>query len=71
MPVYFWIVGDEIRSEIDSADTDVTALPLLEAGSAMSLINKAHIVALMNRMGWTAAQVIDRLGLVDERNGEE
>lgn len=67
MTVYFLIVGNKIRQEIDADDDDVVALPLMESGSAMSLINRAHIIALMNRMGWTAAEVIDRLGLVDER----
>jgi hypothetical protein len=68
MPTYFLIVGDKIKQELDTSDTDVTALPLMESARAMSLINKQHIIALMNRMEWTAEQVVDRLGLVDERD---
>jgi len=68
MPTYFLIVGNKIKQELDTSATDVTALPLMESARTMSLINKQHIIALMNRMEWTAEQVIDRLGLVDERD---
>lgn len=69
MPKYYLIVGDKITREIDTAVGDVVALPLLESGTAMSLINRKHITALMARAGLTAVQVIDKLGLTDARTG--
>ena len=71
MPVYFLIVGKKITQEIDTAETDVTALPLLESSRAMSLLDRVHIIALMNRMDWTAAEVIENMGLVDERDNND
>jgi hypothetical protein len=68
MPVYYLIVGNRITQEIDTADTDVVALPILDSARAVSLLNRQHIIALMNNTGWTAQQVIDRLGLIDERD---
>ena len=62
MTVYYLIVGKAITREINTANTDVTALPLLD---------RVHIIALMNRLELTAAEVIESMGLVDERNGEE
>jgi hypothetical protein len=67
MPVYYLIVGNRIKQEIDTADGDVTALPILDSARAVSLLNRQHVIALMNNEGWTAQQVIDKLGLVDER----
>lgn len=67
MAVYYLIVGNRITQEINTADVDVTVLPILGGTSVMSLLNRTHIVALMNNTGWTVQQVINRLGLVDER----
>lgn len=67
MPIYYLIVGDTIKQEIDTADSDVTVLPILDSARAVSLINRQHIVALMANLGMTANQVIDKLGLTDER----
>ncbi len=66
MSVYYLIRGNTIEQEIDS-DTAVTALPLLGGAGAISLLNRAHFLAIMNRTGLSAAQIIDYLGLVDER----
>jgi len=66
MPVYYLIVGNTIKQEIDT-DTGVIALPILEGDRAVSLLNKAHVLALMNNGGWNASQVINKLGLVDLR----
>jgi hypothetical protein len=67
MPVYYLIVGNRITQEINTADVDVTVLPILGGTNVISLLNRAHIVALMNNTGWTVRQVINRLGLIDER----
>ena len=64
---YYLIYGNKIKSEIDHSPGDVTALPLMDEERAVSLINEKHIVALMNKMDWNAAIVIEKLGLVDER----
>ena len=64
---YYLIRGNKITSEIVRSPGDVTALPLLDEDKAVSLINEVHIKALMKKMDWTAATVIDKLGLVDER----
>jgi len=66
MAIYYLIRGNTIEQEIDS-DTAVTALPLLGGGNAVSLLNQVHVIAIMNRTGLNAAQIIDYLGLVDER----
>ncbi len=67
MAIYYLIVGNRITQEIDTADVDVTVLPILGSPNVISLLNRAHIVALMNNTGWTVQQTINRLGLVDER----
>lgn len=67
MAIFFLIRGNRITQEIDSEDIAVTALPLFGGGAAVSLLNKAHVIALMGRFNRTATQVIDDLGLVDER----
>ena len=64
---YYMIVGNKVTSEIVRSAGDVTALPLLDEARAVSLINEKHILALMARMSWNAATVMDRLGLVDAR----
>ena len=66
MATYYLIRGNTIEQEIDT-DTAVTALPLLGGAGAVSLLNLAHFLAIMNRTGKSAAEIIDYLGLVDER----
>ena len=67
---YYLIIGNKITSEIIRSVGDVTALPLLDESRAVSLINQKHIVALMNKMDWDAETVIEKLGLIDERELE-
>lgn len=67
MTVYYLIQVNRVTHEIDTDGGAVTALPLLAGGQAKSLINRAHILALMSRFNRTAAQIIDDLGLIDER----
>ena len=67
MAVYYLIVGNKIKQEIDTDDEGNIALPLMGGANACSLLNRAHIISLMNRGGLTASQVIDYMGLVDER----
>jgi len=67
MAVYYLIRGNAIISEIDAEDVAVVALPLIGGANKMSLINRAHILYIMNKFNRTAAQIIDDLGLVDER----
>lgn len=64
---YYLIYGNKVKSEIVRSVGDVTALPLMDEERAVSLINANHIKALMNKMDWTPAEVLDNLGLVDER----
>ena len=70
MTVYYLIVGNKIKQEIDAGDTDVTVLPILDSARACSLLNRAHIIALMNKYNRTANQIIGDLGLTDERPAE-
>ena len=67
MAKLYLIAGDRLIAEIDTAKTDVVALPLLAGGKNMSLINARHAQALMRRVGLTAAQAVQALGLTDER----
>jgi len=67
MAKLYLIAGDRLIAEIDTAKTDVVALPLLAGTQNMSLINARHAQALMQRVGLTAAQAVRALGLTDER----
>ena len=67
MPIYYLVVGNTIKQEIDTDDTDVTVLPILDSARAVSLINRQHITALMSNTGLTTDQVVSKLGLIDER----
>lgn len=64
---YYLIIGNKIKSEIIRSPGDVTALPVLDEVRAVSLLSQKHVKALMNNTGWNAQEVIDKLGLVDER----
>ena len=67
MATYYLIVGDRVQEEITRGQGAVTALPLLDEMRAVSLLNRRHVLALMNRFGLTAAEILAALGLVDER----
>ena len=67
---YYLIRGNKVTSEIVRSVGDVTALPLLDEERAVSLINEKHIIALMKKMDWNVATVLDKLGLVDARETE-
>lgn len=67
MAIYYLIRGNTITAEIDTQDAGVVALPLMAGGQNISLINRAHILAIMNKFNRTAGQIVDDLGLVDER----
>lgn len=67
MAIFYLIIGNEIRAEIDDENVAVTALPLMGGAQAASLLNRAHVITLMNRFNRTATQIISDLGLVDKR----
>ena len=67
MAVFYLIRGKTIIAEIDTEDIAVIALPLLGGELKMSLLNRSHVLAMMNRLDWTAEEFIENFGLVDER----
>jgi len=67
MAIYYLIRGNTIEQEIDTEDVAVIALPLVGGGNAVSLLNRAHVIAILDRTGWDVAQFIDYMGLVDAR----
>jgi hypothetical protein len=73
MATLYFFVGNELRSEIDDQDVAVTAVPLMGGTQAASLINRAHLQALVNwyntEFGLTTnlLQVLGGIGVVDKR----
>lgn len=67
MAKLYRIAGDKLIDEIDTAVTDVVALPLLAGKENASLLNEKHARNLMGRFDLTAAQALDALGLTDAR----
>ena len=71
MATYYLIRGNQIISELETAETDATAiaLPLIYADDApLSLLNQQHAQALMANLGLTAQEALEALGLVDLRS---
>lgn len=67
MTIFYLIRGNTIEQEIDTNDTGNIALPLMGGVNACSLLNREHFIEIMSRTGKSAAEIIDYLGLVDER----
>ena len=70
---YYLLCGNEIVQEIEVSDKDIgtIALPLLETGKQMSLINQDHMKALMQTMKFsTPEEVFPAMGLTDKRLSE-
>ena len=65
MTKYYLVVGNTITQTLDTTAGDVIALPLMEDAKAMSLINQAHVAAIMKATGATTSQIIARLGLTN------
>ena len=67
MTTYYLIRGTSLVSEIDTSAGDVVALPLLENGIAMSLMNRKHVLTMMSNLSLTAPEAIAAFGLTDQR----
>ena len=64
MARYLIIAGNEIVSAVDTAVTDVLALPLFAGAAPMSMIRAAHFIAIQSYgPGCTPRQSLAALGL--------
>lgn len=67
MPKYYLIKNNLLLDVIDSDNGHVAALPLLQLGDSMSLLNETHASNLMANLNLTAAQALAALGISDSR----
>ena len=64
MARYLIIAGNEITAAVDTAVTDVLALPLFAGAAPMSMIRAAHFIAIQGYgPGCTPRQSLAALGL--------
>ena len=63
---YYLIRGNDLIADL-TAEGAITALPLLQGGLEMSLINGAHVQALATHFGVSLSDIADAMGLTDLR----
>lgn len=68
---YYLIEGNEVQQKLELEVGARIALPLLGGKQERSVVNQKQFDALRINEGWTEAQVIEKFGLVDEREQEQ
>lgn len=63
---YYLIRGDDLIADL-TAEGAITALPLLQGGLEMSLINGTHVQALATHFNVSLSDIADAMGLTDLR----